>query len=72
MLHVRIVRTASNSMAVQVIRYENRKRVIVKHIGSAHTTEELISLKQTAHKWINQTAKQQFLFPSESVLDAEE
>lgn len=66
MLYVRTVKTASHSTAVQVVCYENRKRRIIKHIGSAHNSEELKCLKQSAHKWIDQEAKQQHLFPSQS------
>lgn len=64
MLYVRTVKTASSSEAVQVIRYRSRKRIVVKHIGSARTPEELVSLKQTAQKWIDQETKQQYLFPT--------
>lgn len=64
MFHIRTVKTASNATAVQVIRYQDRKRIVVKHIGSAQNAEETLSLKQTAHKWIDQTTKQQNLFPS--------
>ncbi len=35
MLHIRVVKTNSGASAVQVIRYEKRKRIILKHIGSA-------------------------------------
>lgn len=63
MFHVRIVKTSSDATAVQVIRYQNRKRIIVKHIGSAHNAQEILSLKQIAFKWIDQTTKQLNLFP---------
>lgn len=63
MFYVRTVKTASSSVAVQVIRYQNRKRIIVKHIGSARTQEELLSLKQTARVFIERETKQQHLFP---------
>jgi len=65
MFYVRTVKTASLSTAVQVIRYQNRNRIIVKHIGSARNPDELRSLKQTAHEWINQLTKQHELFPTE-------
>lgn len=65
MFHVRTVKTASDSTAVQVIRYQDRKRIVVKHIGSAHNAEEVLCLKQTAYKWIEQTTKQRSLFPFE-------
>lgn len=66
MLHVRTVTTASGSTAVQVIRYLERKRIIVKHIGSARTQEELQSLQQTARQWIDRANRQQSLFPSKN------
>jgi len=65
MFHIRTVKTASGAMAIQVIRYLERKRVVVKHIGSAHTPEELLSLKKTAREWIEQQTRQQHLFPPE-------
>lgn len=65
MFHVRTVKTASSATAVQVVRYRNRKRIVVKHIGSARTQEELASLKQTAQIWIDRETKQQYLFPTE-------
>lgn len=65
MFYVRTVKTASSSTAVQVICYRDRKRIVIKHIGSAHTQEELLSLKQIAQQWIDQETKQQYLFPAE-------
>ena len=65
MFYVRTVKTGSKSTAVQVIRYQDRKRIIVKHIGSAHNTQEILGLKQTAYKWIEHETKQQSLFSSE-------
>ena len=65
MYHIRTVKTASGADAVQVIRYQNRKRIVVKHIGSARTQEELDSLQQTAKAWIDRESKQQRLFPIE-------
>lgn len=65
MLYVRTVTTTSGATAVQVIRYQQRKRVIVKHIGSAHLPEELHSLRCTARLWIEHATAQQSLFPFE-------
>ena len=65
MLYIRTVKTASSAEAVQVIYYRRRQRVVAKHIGSARTQEELVSLKQTAQKWIDRETKQQYLFPGE-------
>lgn len=50
--HIRKIKTASNAIAIQVIRYEKRKRVVVKHIGSAHNKDEIIILSNNAAKWI--------------------
>lgn len=47
-LTIRKVRTASGAIAVQIIRYSEGKRIIVSHIGSAHTDEELALLCQEA------------------------
>lgn len=65
MYHIRTVKTASGATAVQVIRYQNRKRIIVRHIGSARTQEELGSLRASANAWIDRESKQQHLFPAE-------
>ncbi len=65
MFYVRTVKTTSSAIAVQVVEYKNYKRVVVKHIGSAHNNDELVSLKKTAYKWIDRTAKQQNLFSFE-------
>lgn len=56
MYHVRTTKTASKSTAVQIVRYEHRKKIIVKHIGSAHTREEIEALTQAALDWIEQQA----------------
>ena len=63
--HIRKVKTGSDSIAVQVIKYENRKRVIVKHIGTAHNKDEAIILWDNAAKWIAEQTKQFFLFPQQ-------
>lgn len=65
MLHVRTTKTASGNTAVQVVGYESRKKIIVKHIGSAHNLKELSSLKEIALRWIEKVTKQQSLFPFE-------
>lgn len=37
-MRIRVVKTALKAKAVQVIRYQNNKRIVVQHIGR-HTTE---------------------------------
>lgn len=65
MFYLRTTKTASGATAIQIVRYNYRKRIVVKHIGSAHTPEEIISLKQTAHNWIERETHQQRLFPQD-------
>lgn len=63
MLHVRTVKTSSGATAVQIVKYVNRKRIVVSHIGSAHTEKDLILLKQEALKQVEHLTKQKSLFP---------
>lgn len=63
--HIRKIKTASNGIAVQVRKYEKRKRVVVKHIGSSHNKDEVIILSNNAAKWIDEQTKQISLFPQE-------
>ncbi len=64
MLKFREVKTGSGKIAVQVYYLHNRKRVIVKHLGSANTTQELDNLKQKAQQFIDDYSSQTSLFPS--------
>lgn len=61
MFYIRTTKTASGSTAVQVVRYENRQKIIVAHIGSARNAKELSLLKQNAAAWIEKTTRQQKL-----------
>lgn len=56
MLKIRMVKTASQSQAVQLVYYKDRKRVIYKHIGSAQTEKELKELKAIAQDFLEQHA----------------
>lgn len=47
-LTIRKVRTGSGATAVQIIKYVKRKRIVVRHIGSANTQDELTVLWQEA------------------------
>ena len=62
MLHIRIVKTKGKSRAVQVYRYQNSKRVIIKHIGSGTTDAEINSLMEMARLFISDYTKQSYLF----------
>lgn len=59
---IRIDRTNPLALRVQVVRYERRKPVVLKHIGTAHTGEELEKLKQSAQTWILSNPPQPRLF----------
>lgn len=61
---IRVDRTNKSAIRVQVIRYANRKTIVVKHVGTAHTEDELIVQKEAAHDWIAQNPHQPQLFTS--------
>ncbi|SFC59040.1 hypothetical protein SAMN05421747_115102 [Parapedobacter composti] len=46
-MKIRVVKTASKARAVQIVRYQNNRRTILRHIGSAHTDAELQELMTT-------------------------
>lgn len=62
-MKVRVVSTASKSRAVQVVRYDGGRRLVLKHIGSGRSQEEVSALKQLAHEWIKKQSGQGQLFP---------
>jgi len=62
MLHVREVKTKVGSRSVQVCRYENGRRVIVKHIGTGRDDREVEILKATAQAYIRELSRQLLLF----------
>lgn len=65
-MKIRVIKTASQAKAVQVIRYQNNKRVILQHIGSAHTEEALADLRLLAEEWIKSYSEQLSIFPDEN------
>ena len=65
MFYVRATKTASGATAVQVVTYRYRKMIVLKHFGSAHTTEDSVSLKAVACRWIEKTTHQQKLLSDE-------
>lgn len=66
MYHIRTTQTASSKTAIQVVRYEKRKTIVVKHVGSAGNPEEVLLLKRLARKWIETKTLQGRLFPDEN------
>lgn len=65
-MKIRVVNTASSAKAVQVIRYENNRRIIVKHFGSCHTDEELEELTEIAKQWDKDYSNQLSIFSDEN------
>lgn len=61
-MKIRVVKTASNAKAVQAVRYQNDKRIVIKHFGSCHTEEELKEMLQIADDWIKAFAGQLSIF----------
>ena len=52
--------------AVQVVRYENNKRKVIQHMGSAHTADEFVELMKMAEEWIKNSTMQTSIFPDEN------
>jgi hypothetical protein len=65
-MKIRIVKTASKAKAVQVVRYKNNKRIVMQHIGSAHTAEALSDIMTLAEEWIKDYTRQLSIFPDEN------
>lgn len=65
MFHLRKTKTTSGATAIQVVRYENRKLIVVKHIGSAHSKEEIAILLRNADHWIQTEGGQGLLLDTE-------
>lgn len=66
MLKIREVKTASGSIAIQVVYYLNRKRLVLKHIGSAKEQLELENLKLLANEFIQSHTNQLSVFPNQN------
>ena len=65
MLSIRKTKTASGSTSVQIVYYKNRKVVVVKHIGSGSSNQEVELLIRKAKSWIEEKSFQTELFPEE-------
>jgi len=62
MYKIRQIQYTANSVSIQVYKIENRKRIIVKHIGTARNEKEKSDLLQIAKQYIQQLSKQISLF----------
>lgn len=65
-MKIRVVKTTSNAKAVQVVRYQENKRKVLHHVGSAHNEEDLKNLMILAEEWIKDYSQQLSIFPDES------
>src|SRR5690625_1319859 len=65
-MKIRVVKTASNAQAVQVVRYQNSKTVVLHHVGSAHSQQALEDLMLLAEQWIRDYSGQLSIFPDQS------
>lgn len=54
MVFIRKVKTSSGAVAVQIVRKQSGRIVDLKHIGSAHTKQELQTLLALAHHQLHQ------------------
>lgn len=63
MYYIRATQTASSKTAIQVVRYEKRRTIVVRHVASAGAFEEVLLLKRLARKWIDSLTRQGRLFP---------
>lgn len=63
-MKIRTTKTASGATAVQAVEYVRRKMVILIHLGSGKTKEEIDDLKHMALDWIERNNRQLSLLPS--------
>jgi transposase len=62
MYKIRQIKYSANSVSIQIYKIENRKRVIVRHIGTARNEQEKSKLLTLANDFIAKISKQLFLF----------
>ena len=66
MYKIRQIKYASNSVSIQVYKIENRKRVILRHIGTARSEQEKSDLIVLANDYIEKISKQLPLLEDEN------
>lgn len=62
MYKIRQIKYSTNSISIQVYKIENRKRVVVKHIGTSVNEQERLDLLSIANDYIEKISQQFFLF----------
>jgi hypothetical protein len=65
MYKIRQISYTANSVSIQVYTIENRKRVIVRHIGTARNEQEKSDLLSLANDFIEKASKQLHLFEND-------
>jgi hypothetical protein len=58
MYKIRAISYSSSSISIQVYKIVNRKRVIIRHIGTARNDQEKTYLLSLADDFINKASKQ--------------
>ena len=66
MYKIRQIKYTANSVSIQVYKIENRKRVIVCHLGTARTDQEKLDLLTKAKQFIEKATKQIELFEQDA------
>ena len=71
MYKIRAIRYSEHSVSIQVYIIENRKRKIIKHIGTAKIEEDKENLIRLAQDFIQKKSKQLGLFeePNNKILN---
>ncbi len=67
MYKIRQIKYSEVSVSIQVYKIENRKRVIVRHIGTARNQEEKTDLLSLANDFIEKASRQLHLFETNQV-----
>jgi transposase len=62
MYKIRQIKYSTKSVSVQVYKIENRKRIIVRHIGTARSEQEKSDLLTLAEDFIQKLSRQLFVF----------
>lgn len=68
-MKIRTTKTKSNATAIQVVRYEQGRTIVLKHLGSTTDLAKIAHLKEAARDWIINTTQQQTFLGKESSFD---
>lgn len=68
-MRIRTTKTKSKATAVQIVRYEQGRTVVLKHLGSSSDPLKITHLKEAARDWIINLTRQQTFLEKESTFD---